>query len=218
MVKVIVHNTVSLDGAIIGFDVDMGLHYQVAGAFGPQAYLIGADTARRGIEMFGAPPETEQTRIPPKIDPADTRPLWVIVDSQGRCEGLLHAFRASGYCRDVAVLTSARTPKRYLGYLDERGYAHWQAGDDRVNLPQAMQVLEEQGIKTVLVDSGPGLVSALFAANLVTDLSLIIAPRIVGANAPRLLSTTTASLTLRRHTEHPGGHLALLYGVLRPSR
>src|SRR5688572_25400987 len=124
--RVILHNTVSLDGAFAGFDVDLGAHYARAASLRPDAHLIGADTARTGVEAFGGPPpETAELRAPPLPDPGDRRPLWVIVDSRGQCEGLLHAFRGSRYCRDVAVLISERTPPSYTKYLDSRGYLRW---------------------------------------------------------------------------------------------
>ena len=40
--EVIVHNTVGLEGSVAGFEVDLGLHYEVAGTFGAQATLIGS--------------------------------------------------------------------------------------------------------------------------------------------------------------------------------
>jgi len=42
--KTIMHNSVSLDGSFINFDVDMGLHYQIASRLQPDAHLIGSDT------------------------------------------------------------------------------------------------------------------------------------------------------------------------------
>jgi 2,5-diamino-6-(ribosylamino)-4(3H)-pyrimidinone 5'-phosphate reductase len=46
--KVIIHNSVSLDGSLVDFEPDMGLHYDIAGGFKPQAHLVGSSTVRVG--------------------------------------------------------------------------------------------------------------------------------------------------------------------------
>ncbi len=61
MPKVVVYNSVSVDGAIKDFDVDIALHYEVAGAIGAQAMLAGSDTAKSGIEIFMKTVPAEQT-------------------------------------------------------------------------------------------------------------------------------------------------------------
>jgi 2,5-diamino-6-(ribosylamino)-4(3H)-pyrimidinone 5'-phosphate reductase len=43
--KVIVYNSVSVDGAIKDFDVDIALHYEVLGKLGADALLVGSNTA-----------------------------------------------------------------------------------------------------------------------------------------------------------------------------
>lgn len=83
--EVIIHNSVSLDHAVTGFDVDLGLHYGALLAFEPGAVLAGSATAKSGIEMFMDinEPEAEADRHRPEVRPDDRRPLCVIVDSRG---------------------------------------------------------------------------------------------------------------------------------------
>jgi 2,5-diamino-6-(ribosylamino)-4(3H)-pyrimidinone 5'-phosphate reductase len=50
--KVIIFNTISIDGAIKDFDINIPLHYEVASQLGAQVMLVGSDTARTGIELF----------------------------------------------------------------------------------------------------------------------------------------------------------------------
>jgi hypothetical protein len=45
--KVIIHNSVSLDGSLTDFEPNMGLHYQIAGNYPPDAHLIGSNTVFR---------------------------------------------------------------------------------------------------------------------------------------------------------------------------
>jgi len=50
--ETIIHTTVSLDNAFTGFDIDIGLHYELLLSLRPDAMLVGSATARTGIEMF----------------------------------------------------------------------------------------------------------------------------------------------------------------------
>ena len=47
MPKVIIYNSVSVDGAIKDFEVDVQLHYAVAGEIGADALLAGSNTAKK---------------------------------------------------------------------------------------------------------------------------------------------------------------------------
>jgi 2,5-diamino-6-(ribosylamino)-4(3H)-pyrimidinone 5'-phosphate reductase len=56
--RVVVHNTVSLDGRLSGFPVDLGLHYEVAATIPHDAILTGSATllaaARaQGVDLHG---------------------------------------------------------------------------------------------------------------------------------------------------------------------
>ena len=51
--KIILHNSISLDGSLLNFDVNMQLHYQIAGGYKPDAHLIGSNTIKMGIELYG---------------------------------------------------------------------------------------------------------------------------------------------------------------------
>ena len=61
--KTIMHNSVSLDGSFINFDVDMGLHYQLASRFKADAHLIGSETVRAGGELYGIPSQGNSRKI-----------------------------------------------------------------------------------------------------------------------------------------------------------
>ena len=72
IIKVIMHNSVSLDGSFTDFDVNMELHYQIAGKYGADANLIGSNTIKTGIELYGGeiPPENEADFAKPNRDAA----------------------------------------------------------------------------------------------------------------------------------------------------
>ena len=103
--KVIMHNAVSLDGSFTGFDVDMGLHYQIAGRYRANAHLIGSNTVKTGAEMLdgGIPPEGASDFTKPNR--GTDVPYWVVVDTKGIANGLLHTCRSFEFCRDACYVT-----------------------------------------------------------------------------------------------------------------
>jgi 2,5-diamino-6-(ribosylamino)-4(3H)-pyrimidinone 5'-phosphate reductase len=116
--KVIVYDSVSIDGAIKDFDINIPLHYMVASRFGADVFLVGSVTSKTGIEMFmqTVPKEEPKDFSKPKIEPNDQRPVWAIVDSRGTMQGLMHVNRRSEYAKNVIVLVSNSTPTAYLDY------------------------------------------------------------------------------------------------------
>ncbi len=66
--KVIMHNTVSLDGVVTGFELHMDSHYQMASDYKPDIVLIGSRTIKAGIDTFykTIPAENYSDLIKPK--------------------------------------------------------------------------------------------------------------------------------------------------------
>jgi len=77
--NIIIHNSISLDGSLINFDVNMELHYQIAGNYKPDAHLIGSNTIKSGIELYGG--ATQEEKIDLKKPERDGKlPYWIIID------------------------------------------------------------------------------------------------------------------------------------------
>jgi 2,5-diamino-6-(ribosylamino)-4(3H)-pyrimidinone 5'-phosphate reductase len=218
--KVVVYNSLSVDGAIKDFEIDIALHYEILGTLGADALLAGSNTAKTGIELFmeTVPAEKTSDYFKPKIEPNDDRPLWVIADSRGILQGLMHVHRNSGYAKDIVVLVSKATPNSYLDYLVERKYDFILTGEDHIDYRLALEELNTSfGIKTVVTDSGGILASVLLEAGLVDELHLLISPQIVGEKSVHLFRSLSNPIRLSFLKAEPirGSHILLSYEVTK---
>jgi 2,5-diamino-6-(ribosylamino)-4(3H)-pyrimidinone 5'-phosphate reductase len=187
--KLVIHNSISLDGSTTGFDANLDVHYKILSSYQPDAMIVGSNTAKTGTQFFceKIPHEEESDFSKPEIQPDDPRAYWLIADSRGVLEGLMHVFRRSEYSKDVIVLVSERTPEAYINYLKERNYDFIRTGADRVNIKQALEIANERyGFKLVVSDSGGVLNSILLEHGLAEEISLILTPEIAGKNGTNL--------------------------------
>ena len=217
--RVIMYNTISLDGSIKDFELNIGLHYEVADKIHADAHIIGSETAKTGIEMFTEkiPPEEQTDFTKPVIKEAETRPFWVLSDSKGKLKGLLHVYRKSCYCKDVIIIVTNKTPEDYISYLKERNYNIIVAGDESVDFHVALDKLAMYyNVKSVLTDSGGGLNSILLKEGLVDEVMLLISPVVVGKGATNLFRSleNKVNLELIRSERIRSNHLLVVYRVL----
>jgi 2,5-diamino-6-(ribosylamino)-4(3H)-pyrimidinone 5'-phosphate reductase len=181
MVYVVVHNSISADGGVEGFDVDLGLHYGLASSFDADVHLVGSDTLlAAGMETDAAGGGLE----PPDDDPDDRRPLLAVVDSRGRVRSWT-ALREAPHWRDrMVALCAHTTPADHLEHLAAHHVDRVVAGDQQVDLARALADLERTyDAKRVLVDSGGTLNGALLRAGLVDEVSLLVHPQLVSGSS-----------------------------------
>jgi 2,5-diamino-6-(ribosylamino)-4(3H)-pyrimidinone 5'-phosphate reductase len=198
MPKVIIYNSISLDGSLTGFVPNMELHYKLAAEYKPQAHLIGSHTVKAGIEMFSqeVPPEEKSDFEKPKR--SELLPYWVVVDSRGILQGLHHTSRRFEFCRDVIVLVSKTTPQSYLEHLKERNYDYHVVGDDHVDLKAALELLAKKyQVEVVVTDTGKILSNLLLEQGLVNEISLLVHPLIVGEKAYRIFDNISKGIELK---------------------
>jgi 2,5-diamino-6-(ribosylamino)-4(3H)-pyrimidinone 5'-phosphate reductase len=179
--KIILHNQVSVNGAFLGFEVDMEKYYSILNGFHPQFILIGSNTAKAGIETYyeTIPIESPDDFRKPSIERSDKRPYWVVPDSSGKLMGLLHTYRNAGYCKDIIVLISRNTSEVYKQYLHERHYDFISAGYNKIDLEYCLKKLEgKYGHGTIVTDCGRILAKKIVELGLVKEISLIISPQI----------------------------------------
>lgn len=216
--KVVMHNSVSLDGSVMGFEVNMGLHYSLAGEFGADIHLTGSNTVRVGAEMFGGVPPEEASDLK-RPDRGPEVPFWAVVDSRGALKGMLHTMRRFELCRDVIVFVSKKTPKAYVRHLEQREYRYHVAGSDRVDLAKMLEILKnEYKSKVVFSDSGPTLNGLLLQQGLLDEVSLLVHPCLVGKDAVPIfgnLGNTSIELKLKKCERLKKKYLHLVYEVVR---
>jgi len=180
--RVILHNAVSLDSRITGFMPDIELYYRLAGHWHEDATLVGSGTILSPMEEI--PAELPADIEPPKARPKDSHPLLLVADSRGRVR-TWHYLRKQPYWRDWIALCALSTPKAHLEYLKKRSIKFLTFGSERVDLRATLEELNEQfGVDVVRVDSGGTLNGALLRAGLVTEVSLLVHPQLVGGTTP----------------------------------
>ena len=188
--KLIIHNSISLDGSTTGFEANLDVHYKLLSGYQPDAIIVGSNTARTGTQFFCEiiPPEEELDFKKPEIQPDDPRAYWLIADSRGILEGLMN-------------------------------YDFIRTGADRVNIRHALEVANERyGFELVVSDSGGVLNSILLEHGLVEEISLIITPEIAGRNGTNLFRTLEKSgtrLELLKNQIVEKQYVHLVYQVLK---
>jgi len=186
---IILHNSISLDGSLTNFEVNMEIHYQIAGKFKPDAHLIGSNTIKTGIEIFGNAPSEEEIDFD-KPDRSNTLPYWVIIDTKGILKGSLHEVRRFEYCKDVIILLSNETPKVYINYLKKRNYDFHIVGNKHIDLKKSLELLyNKYNVKIILTDTGKVLGNLLLNRGFINEISLLIHPVIVGNNSYSIFSS-----------------------------
>ena len=217
--KLILHNSISLDGSLTQFIPNMHLHYQIASKYHPEAHLIGSHTIKVGIALYGesVPPEDARDFQQPQRD--STLPYWVVIDSHATLQGVLHTCRRFELCRDIIILITEQTPSTYIQHLKVRQYAYHIVGETHVDLPRALDVLTNTyQVQTLLADTGMILGNLLLNQGLVNELSLLIHPVIVGTQSYPIFANidTPLQLTFLKHEMISAGYVWLVYDVLNP--
>ena len=231
--KVVIFNCTSLDGRMDGGvgQAEMGLYYQLATCWNADAMLSGSSTmqaAFSGAAFDGQDGPPSATDASENEDEAKELhplavPYLVVVDSRGRIHNWAQ-IRAQPFWRQVVVLCARATPPAYLEELARQGIAYIVSGKERVDLRQALETLyTEYGIRTLRVDSGGALNGALLRAGLVDEVSLLIAPTLVGGESPQSMFVApdvtspeqTIPLRLAHFEQVDEGRLWLRYQVAR---
>jgi len=180
---IVLHNSISLDGSLINFDINMDLHYKIAEKYKPDAHLVGSNTIKTGMELYGNAPLEEKNDFN-KPDRNKKLPYWIIPDTKGILKGLLHEVRRFEFCKDVVILISKETSDDYISYLEKRNYDYHFTDDKQIDLGKSLELLNKKyKINTILTDTGRILGNLLINNGFVGEISLLIHPVIVGKSS-----------------------------------
>ncbi|MHC1631238.1 MAG: 2,5-diamino-6-(ribosylamino)-4(3H)-pyrimidinone 5'-phosphate reductase [Methanotrichaceae archaeon] len=109
-------------------------------------------------------------------------PLRIVVDSHARTPP-----QAQIIGTDCLIVVSKAAPQKRLDQISEKCEIVV-AGQNRVNLPELLQILYRKGVKKLMVEGGATLNYSLIEAGLVDEISVYIGPMIIGGEyAPTLV-------------------------------
>ncbi|MFB6071508.1 MAG: 2,5-diamino-6-(ribosylamino)-4(3H)-pyrimidinone 5'-phosphate reductase [Halobacterium sp.] len=126
-------------------------------------------------------PERVQTREERGEPP---HPARVVADSHARTPPDAKLLDGTA---ETFVLVAEEEPREHRQALEDAGATVLVAGEHRVSLPDALRKLEAHGVERIMVEGGGELIFSLFEDGLVDELSVYVAPKIIGGrDAPTL--------------------------------
>lgn len=147
--------------------------------------LVGAGTARaegyRGVRMPAG-----HARLRERLGLAPVPPIAVVT---GSCWLTAEHVLVTDTEVPPIVITVASSPVAHREALAAAGVPVLVAGEHRVDLPAAVRMLGERGLRRVLTEGGPQLFGELVTGDLVDELCLTVSPRLVGGMAGRIAAT-----------------------------
>lgn len=165
------------------------------------AVLVGVGTVLRDDPLL-------TVRLVPGASP--TR---VVLDSRLRTP-----YRASVLNDDAptVILTSGRADREVRRTLAARsvGVRTVDAGPLGVDVPAALRVLRDEGVRSVMVEGGARVITSMLAAGVVDRLVVAVAPRILGAGTEAVgelrIDRVAEAIGLGDRVVHPVGEDVLL--------
>ena len=192
-------------------------YYRLSRHLGAQGILASATT------LFVAEQAIAGMDTRPGLPSDKPSPTLIVPDNRGRINWTL--LKRMPWLKRVLVICSQATPEPYLNYLEDEDIKWIVAGENRINLPMAMEILWSQyRMGLIQCQGGSALNGSLLRNGLVDEISLVVAPITVGGmktptlfNAVDLHSVQDITrLRLSRCEGLKGGALWLRYEVIRP--
>jgi len=161
--------------------------------------------------------------LPPAVVDSPHRLGWLaMVDGRGRVRSGMKEFPGWEGWHTLHLVCNT-TPLEYLAFLRRSEIPYLVAGHDHVDLAGAMGKLSSLlGVSTVISTAGSRLNGALLRAGLIDEVSLVLAPALVGGlRTPTLFesedlgeSDSPTRLELLSVESDGGGRVTLRYRVL----
>jgi 2,5-diamino-6-(ribosylamino)-4(3H)-pyrimidinone 5'-phosphate reductase len=177
--RVVIFNAVSADGRTVGLATNLGLFYGLASQFHEDVTLAGSETILVASVEAGDEGGEDQT--------SETGPeggILCVIDSRGRIKNW-RAIRRWPYWGRYVSVCSRSTPPEHLDYLKAEGVETIVTGENKVDLRALLETLAGQyDAKSVRVESGGTLNGVLLDQGLVSEVSVLIHPTLVGSAHP----------------------------------
>jgi len=121
-----------------------------------------------------------------------SQPLRVVLDSDLKTSPQATVYGPPGA---TMVVTASKAAERYLVF-ENRGIAVEVCANDsgRIDLGKMLAYLGQRQINEVLVEAGPTLCGAFLQENLIDELIVYMAPKLMGSNARPLFDLPLASM------------------------
>lgn len=222
---VICHMVPSVDGRIVtsGWDLPRGVlaeYERTAGTFNAQAWIIGRISMEPYAGRSKVPVRKKGEPIPRTdfIARRDAESHAIALDPSGKL-----TWKSSSIDEEhvITVLTE-QVSDDYLAFLRDRGVSYLFGGKKDLNLARVLQKLRKEfGIKTLLLEGGGKINGSFLAADLIDELSVLLAPVADGSiGTPSLFDAKEGrgparKLTLRSVEKRKGGLVWLRYKVKR---
>lgn len=177
----------TLDGSVTGADGRSG---SIGTPADRRIYLLQRELA--DAVLVGAGTARAEGYQPPQAG-ADGRRLTLIVVSE---RGSLPPSLATEQTHPGSVLFVVPRAASTRGVASARrrlGAEHvWTVGEDHVDLVELRARLTRHGLRHLICEGGPRLLSAMYAADLIDELALTTAPLTVGGDAGRIITGPAA--------------------------
>ncbi|MGU3294446.1 dihydrofolate reductase family protein [Williamsia sp. M5A3_1d] len=181
----------SLDGAAAADGVSAGL----GGDGDKEIFGLLRDLA--DVVLVGSATVTQEGYGP--IDPGDDPSATTLAIVSGSLN--LDADQDAVIAASTVILTHEGAPADRRARLVDAGATLLDCGSSDLDLHRALAHLADRGRTRVLCEGGPGLLAALFAADLVDELCLTTGPTLIGGDAGRITHGDTGG-TLRLRRQH----------------
>lgn len=195
-----------------------GLYDQLHTQLGGDAWIIGRSSGQEFAEGTTYPPHTGGGfGREPWLARRGLAAYAVVLDPRGKI-----AWGRSDIDDDpIVVVLCKSVPDSHLAGLRRDGVSYIFAGEQTLDLPQALEILNRDlGIKRLLLEGGGRTNATFLDAGLLDELSLVLCPAIDGNNgAPNLFeagdsragAASVASINLQSSETVAGGVLWLRY-------
>jgi 2,5-diamino-6-(ribosylamino)-4(3H)-pyrimidinone 5'-phosphate reductase len=166
----------SVDGRIVrvvGLRSILGLYDEIAETFRADAWIAG----RVSMEAYAGKAKLPK-RAPriPKVDyiaPSTAKSYGIAVDPSGK---LMWKSSQVGDDHMITIL-SETVSNNYLSFLRSKGVSYLFGGRRQIDVPNVLSKLRRHfGIRRLLLEGGGKINGSFLAANVIDELSLLIAP------------------------------------------